>query len=72
MIYIVWALGDELIPSLQAFKSKEKALKLLAEYQQVEKEADLEFRTFRSGMYIVPHSKTQSGIAQNITNHCFS
>ena len=70
MIYIIWSMGEELEPSLEAFKSKEKALKHLAKHEEERKKCERHFRVYKCGMYVVPHAKSQLQMARNISRHC--
>ena len=67
MIYIIWSMDHNLTPDLQAFTSKEKALKVLAKYKA---DMDAFNEGLRFGMYIVPHAKSQKQMAENISRHC--
>tara|TARA_R110001592_G_scaffold28104_1_gene103726 strand:- start:780 stop:1040 length:261 start_codon:yes stop_codon:yes gene_type:complete len=74
MIYMIWTMGDELSPDLEAFTNKkdfEQAKKRCEAIQDKHDNDDDEYtqELFRWGFYIVKYASTKKTLCHNITNN---
>jgi hypothetical protein len=73
VIYMIWTMGDELSPDLEAFTNKKDFEQAKKKYEAIMYQYDTgdEYsqQLFRWGFYIVKYSASKKTLCHNITNN---